>query len=551
MITVFTARSIITMNPSLPRATAVAVRDDRIVEVGSLATMAPWLTAHEHRIDDRFAGQIITPGFIDPHLHPTMAAVLLPMEFVTAMEWKLPWGTVKPTTTPDAFLERVRALDQQRPDAEEPLFIWGYHQLWHGTLSRETLDQINPTRPIVVWHRSFHELYMSSGMLNLLDITEADAGNRKQIDYGNGHFFENGLGYAISRLNPHILAPERYAHGLERLRQVAHFGGHTTIGDLATGIFNFDAEWAATQRILDTDDTPFRVELVPHAARLLEGGRSHEDVLAFVQDLPTRNTHRLRFSDHVKLFADGAFFSQLAQLGPPGYIDGHEGEWIMAPHQLEEAMRVYWQAGMKIHLHVTGDLGLELGLELLEKMQWERPRFNHGFTFEHFGFSTPEQVVRIKALGAQVSANVYYLYELSHIYAQQGIGFERASQMARLNSCLAQDINTTLHSDFTMAPAEPLNSAWVAVNRINCEGEVMCAEERITPAQALAAITINAARVLGRADDLGSIRAGKKADFTVLAEDPLMVDPMGLKDIPIIATVFEGRVFPIEVCGTG
>jgi len=136
MITVFTARSIITMNPSLPRATAVAVRDDRIVEVGSLASMAPWLWVHEHRIDDRFAGQIITPGFIDPHLHPTMAAVLLPMEFVTAMEWKLPWGTVKPTTTPDAFLGRVRALDQERPDAEEPLFIWGYHQLWHGTLSR-------------------------------------------------------------------------------------------------------------------------------------------------------------------------------------------------------------------------------------------------------------------------------------------------------------------------------------------------------------------------------------------------------------------------------
>jgi len=110
---------------------------------------------------------------------------------------------------------------------------------------------------------------------------------------------------------------------------------------------------------------------------------------------------------------------------------------------------------MKIHLHVTGDLGLELGLELLEKMQWERPRFNHGFTFEHFGFSTPEQVARIKTLGAQVSANVYYLYELSHIYAQQGIGFERASQMARLNCCFAHGINTTLHSDFTMAPAEP------------------------------------------------------------------------------------------------
>ena len=56
------------------------------------------------------------------------------------------------------------------------------------------------------------------------------------------------------------------------------------------------------------------------------------------------------------------------------------------------------------------------------------------------------------ALGANVSANVYYLHELSHIYAEQGIGYERASQMARLKSCFDAGICTAVHSDFTMAP---------------------------------------------------------------------------------------------------
>ena len=97
-----------------------------------------------------------------------------------------------------------------------------------------------------------------------------------------------------------------------------------------------------------------------------------------------------------------------------------------------------------------------------------------------------------------------------------------------------------------MAPAEPLNSAWVAVNRLNCEGTVMGPEECLTVEQALAAITINAAHVIGRADDVGSIRAGKLADFTVLAEDPLTIAPERLKDIAILATVFEGEPFPIE-----
>ena len=73
----------------------------------------------------------------------------------------------------------------------------------------------------------------------------------------------------------------------------------------------------------------------------------------------------------------------------------------------------------------------------------------------------------------------------------------------------------------------------------------MCAQERLSSEQALAAITINAARILGRENEIGSIRAGKKADFTALAEDPLSVDPTHLRDIPVLATVFEGRVHPI------
>ena len=544
MLTLYKARSVITMNPSMPRASAVLVRDGNILEVGEPERMQPWLEGQQFTVDEQFADKIICPGFIDPHLHPSMAAVLLPMEFITAMRWKLPWGDVEPVTDPAAFDARMQALHRSKP-AEEPLFIWGYHQLWHGEMDKARIQQVSDQRPIIVWHRSFHELYMNDPAMSAAGIDPTQIKPNLQIDIDQGHFFEVGLGFAINRLNQWILAPEKYAEGLRRLKQVVHHGGHTSIGDLATGMFNLDAEAKALTEQLEGDDVPFRTRLVVHGTRLTHGGRKPEEGPAMAADLLRHNSHRLSFGRHIKLFSDGAFFSQLAQMQEPGYIDGHHGEWLAAPEELERHIRAYWHAGYQIHVHVTGDLGLELTLDILQKMQEEKPRFSHGFTFEHFGFSTPEQIRRIRALGAQVSANVYYLHELSDSYAKSGIGYERASQMARIGSCFAAGINTTVHSDFTMAPAEPLNSIWVAVNRMNHGGQVMGAAEKLTQQQALEAITINAAHTIGMADITGSLRAGKRADFTVLDDDPLNCDPMALRDIGIHATVFEGRVFPI------
>ena len=115
MLTLFKARSIITMNPSQPRAEAVLVRDGRIIEVGSEASMAPWLNAHAHQVDDRFADAVLTPGFIDPHLHPTMAAMILPMSFITALPWQLPWEDVPATTDAEGFDTRLQALNARAP----------------------------------------------------------------------------------------------------------------------------------------------------------------------------------------------------------------------------------------------------------------------------------------------------------------------------------------------------------------------------------------------------------------------------------------------------
>lgn len=543
-IEVFTAKNIITMNPSWPSATAVAVRDGKILESGTMASLAPWLQTDEVTVHD-FGEAVILPGLIDPHLHPMMAAVLLPMNFVTAFHWELPWQDVPACDDPQRYQARLRELVQLSPK-DEPFFSWGYHASWHGEMDRSLMDDICGDQPMVIWHRSFHEVYLNTAMMQQLGITQETIGGREQIDFKRGRFFEVGLGYAIGKLNSIIMSQSWISAGLDRLKQIVHAGGHTTVGDMAVGIFDYALERDLATRVLDQPEVPFRVFSVPHAALAAKAFGGHEAVVEHVETLLGNDTARLRYGRHIKMFTDGAFFSELAMLQPPGYIDGHHGEWLMTPEEFYSVIRTYWQAGFAIHVHCTGDLGLELAIDALALMQAEKPRFEHGYTIEHFGFSTPEQVKRIKDLGAGISANVYYLYELSERYATHSVGYERAYTMSRLGSAVKQGVTTAIHSDFPMAPATPLKNAYVACSRINAAGRVAGEAEAISVEAALRSITIDAAAVLGLQNEIGSIAAGKSADFTVINRDPYQEGPTALRDASILATVFAGEIFARE-----
>ena len=130
-------------------------------------------------------------------------------------------------------------------------------------------------------------------------------------------------------------------------------------------------------------------------------------------------------------------------------------------------------------------------------------------------------------------------------YAQFGLGIKRADAMVRSASVLKRHIPLSFHSDLPMGPSAPLNFVWCAVNRVTPSGRVAGAEQRIGVEDALRAVTIEAAYSWQKENELGSIAPGKIANFTILDQDPLTVEPMKLKDIPIWGTVFEGRIFPV------
>lgn len=542
-ITVYTARNIITMNPSQPWATAVAVRDGKVLSVGSLDQLRPWLDRYPHQLDHRFQDKVLMPGFIDPHLHPFLVATTLYAELITGTEWRLPWGTFPAIQGREAFLARLGAILASQSESD-PLLVWGYHASFHGPLHRRDLDAASPDRPVLVWHRSAHDMWFNTAALEHFGLEEGAFQGVPQTNYEEGHFWEAGFLGIAPRLAPFLFRPDRYLEGTRRTARAIHHGGTTTVVEFSFGIADPELEWSGPAQVMDNEDTPFRVFFLPDLGSV-STRLGEEATFEWVRGLPAKNTRRLKFLNSVKLFADGAFFSQAMRLGA-GFLDGHLGEWMTPPETLERLARQYWHAGYRIHVHCNGDLAVGLALDLLQKLLEERPRTDHRFTIEHCAYCNPDQVRRAARLGALISVNPFFLHEMGDIYAREAMGYDRASQMARVGTMAREGVPFALHSDCPMAPAQPLLLAWTAVNRLSAEGRVLAPEERLTVHQALRAITIDAAFMLGLEDDLGSVVAGKSADFTVLAEDPYRLTPGELKDIPVWGTLFEGRVFPCE-----
>lgn len=540
---IYTAATVITMDPDHPRATAVAVDDGKILAVGTLDEVQRQ-TGGSLTVDERFAGKALVPGFIDPHLHPSLAATILPLNIVSAMEWITPRGRSVAVHGHDAFLDRLRQLDGTLEDKDEWLLAWGYHAPYHGELSRADLDKVSTTRPIMVWQRSVHEMYFNSAGLSRLGLTAEDFAAEPQSDWETGHVWEAAL-FSLAQPMMSILAwPTTYRRGLAMMREVIHRGGLTTVAEQGFPQISAFGELLMLQLEMRGPETPFRFVLVPNGMYLLRSEGSAAKAQEAAAALLERSTDRIRMIKHAKYYADGAIFSQLMQMSKP-YLDGHHGEWMMTPEQQRDVLGAFWEKGWDIHIHVNGDAGLDLVLDQVRERRGVDPAAGKRVVLEHYGYAREDQHARLKELGVAVSNNAYYLHELAPIYARHGLGPERAADISPLGGLARAGVRFSFHSDFPMAPAEPLELVWVAVNRVGSDGQVWGEDQKISLDLALRAVTLEAAWSLGLETEIGSIEVGKKADFTVLEQDPYAVDPMAIKDIEIWGTVLEGRPYPI------
>ena len=547
-VTVYVARAIHTVEVANPSATAVAVAGGRILAVGSLDEVKRALGDRPFTVDETFRARVLVPGLIDQHLHPLLGALCFETEVIANEDWALPQRTYRAATTPAEYLSRLRAAEAALGAKEGWLFSWGYHPLWHGKLDRKTLDAVSATRPIFVWHRSVHEFFLNTAAIRALGLDEASMKGKgdasTMYSWEEGHWWETGLNLVADPLLKVFATPERLEAGLRTLVAYLHQNGVTAF--MEPGALVTPPLFQLYRKVLGADETPFTSYFVVDGRSQVDRGLGLSESLAETEKIVALAPQgKVSFLPRqIKLFADGAIVSQRMMM-KGGYLDGHQGDWLMTPAHLEERSKLYWDAGYQLHVHVNGDLALDVLLDTLERRMRENPRSDHRTVIVHFATSTDEQVGRIARLGAIVSANPYYPVGFGDKYAQVGLGPARANAMVRSGSVLRHGVRLSFHSDLPMGPTSPLAFMWEAVNRVTPAGHVVAPEQRIGARDALRAVTIESAYSWQKEDDLGSIAPGKLASFTVLEEDPLTVDPLRIRDVRVWGTVYEGRVFPL------
>ena len=545
-ITIYRARRIHTMNPSNPSATHIAVRDGVILGVGPLDELSVW---GPHELDERFAEHVLTPGFVEAHAHVMEGATAL-MPYLGYYPRPLPDGRTTPGIQSYAELfVRLRELDAALPDPDTPLIARGFDPIYfpgEPRLDRTQLDAVTATRPIFIYHASGHLATVNSAMLALDGVTRdtrVEGVGRDANGDLNGELREPpamGLcrtGYrAVMRSNGNEDA-------LWNFGQSARNAGITTCTDLAGSLVLDPRGRDMWQRVTGDPAFPLRVAMynIPAIPGL---GTDFAAAAEAVTELRAEATDRLRFPG-VKFILDGSIQGWTALLKSPGYLTGEDhGQLLTVPEQFKDWLLPFHKAGLNVHMHCNGNLTQDLAIDTVEAVLREDPWLDHRHTITHAQLTTQAQLRRMAKLGLCANFFANHLWYWGDQHYEQTVGPERAHQLEPCASALREGVPFAIHSDAGVTPLGQLHTMWCAVNRVTPGGRILGPAERLTPAQALHAVTLGAAYQLHMDAEVGSLEAGKAADMAVLEEDPLDVDPMRIRDIGVWGTVLGGVPYP-------
>jgi len=509
---------VLTMNPSQPHADAVAIKGDRIIQIGTDNEVSKLIGGNTRVI--RLRGKTVVPGLIDTHIHVA--------DFGKVLMWINLENAMSIRDMQDCLSKRVK---------ETPKGKWILGKGWnHSSFpekslpNRFDLDSVSPDNPVVFYHKSGKLCVANSKALELTGVTQqASAISASGIDRSEetGEFtgiLRDDAMNCVWRVVPELSEEELLdAAGLACRKTVE--AGVTSIHWIVIS----PAEISIIRKLHDQQRLSLRVYVII-PANLLDTPLSSELSCAFADE-----TFQL---GGVVIFADGYLAARTAGLSQP-YSDNHAlGAGLLCKQkQLNTLAAKVHNANLQLIIHAVGDKAVDAALTAIEATSTGAPEKSRRNRIEQAAVLNEELIARIEKQQVLVSVQPNVIdSEFSVWSATNRLGVERARWLFPLKTLFKERIRVVGGSDCPMEPLSPLSGIQAAVTR------EFFPEERITVDEALRMYTVNAAYASFEEELKGSIAVGKLADLTVLSNDPRVVPPNKIADIAVELTIVGGRV---------
>ncbi len=530
---IYTGGDIITVNDSQPTAEAVAIKDGKILMVGTRAEVEKMHKASNTQVVD-LAGKTLVPGFIDAHSHflfaldmPTQANLSAP-----------PVGPIK--SIPDIIAALKDLQQKQNIQKGDWIVGWGYdgNSLAEGReITRDDLDPAFPDNPVMLIHVSQHGAVLNSVAFKKFNITAKTPTppggvivRKPGSQEPAGLLMETAYLPLMSQM-PQPSLDERLKR-VDAAQQIYTSDGYTTIQEGATHLKDLEfLKQAAAQKLLYIDLVSLPIFL---------------DFTNTIKEYPASQwgtyDNRLKLGG-VETVWDGspqgktAFFTKPYLTGGPSGQKDWRGEPTLSEKEFLAIMKPVYDSNLRTFDHCNGDASIDMFLDVHEKLGGKaelRP------VVIHSQFVRPDQLDRYVKLGVIPALYPMHTFFFGDVHIKN-LGMDRASFMSPTQSALKKGLHVTLHSDFNVLPLDPMLIMWTAMNRTTRSGVLLGGDERLTATQALKAITLDSAYEYMEEGTKGSIEPGKLADFAILSGNPLTTQGDAIKNIKVVETIKEGK----------
>jgi predicted amidohydrolase YtcJ len=527
---VFRRADVYTMDAARSWASAVAVRNGRIVYVGSDNIPSGLIGPQTEVVDLR--GRMVLPGFQDGHVHPISSGI------------ELGECTLDDLTTAKALADSVRSC--ARSQSDRPWVRGGGWQLpifKDANPSKQLLDLAVPDRPAILYAADGHSAWVNSKALELAAITrqtpdppngriERDPGTREP----SGTLREDAIGLVAKIVPPRT--GRELAAGLDRAQKLANEYGITTIFSAATDEADLGAYSAAEKKGALT----LRVIAAIHLGDPLQ-----DSMLPKLRELRARFAGPRVHRTAVKLFADGVIESRTAALLAP-YLDrrGDSGTPVYDPAALKDLAVALDGEGLQIHVHAIGDRAIRMTLDAFAYARTRNGAHDARHSITHLQLIDPDDLPRFRDLG--VVANFQALWANGDEYLTQltepALGPERSRWLYPIASVVRSGAVVSGGSDWSVSSLNPLDAIETGITHRppgDTTQPVWNPAERVDLPTMLAMYTINAAYANHMDRETGSIEVGKLADLVVLEQNLFETPPEEIHSVRVLRTLLEGK----------